>query len=83
MRPFRMTLTVAALALGLAAGVAQAMPLANSAAGLKVAADESNLIVQVDACNRVCRKGAVEEWGGSVAWHRHVSKACRPVHCKP
>jgi len=83
MRPFRMTLTVAALAFGLAAGVAQAMPLANSAVGLKAAADESNLIVHVDACNRVCRKGPVAEWGGSVAWHRHVGKACRPVKCKP
>jgi hypothetical protein len=83
MRLFGMTLTAGALALGLTAGIAQALPLANSAAGLKTAADESNLIVHVDACNRVCRKGPVAEWGGSVAWHRHVGKACRPVHCKP
>src|SRR5271167_1901304 len=64
MRILGMTLTAGVLALGLAAGIAQAMPLSNSAAGLKTAADESNLIVHVDACNRVCRKGVVAEWGG-------------------
>jgi hypothetical protein len=58
---------------------AQANPLTNSATGLKAAAEESNLIEHVDACNRVCRKGPVEEWGGAVRWHRHVGKACRPV----
>jgi hypothetical protein len=83
MRIFGTTLTAGVLALGLAAGMAQAMPLTNSAAGLKAAADESNPIVQVDACNRVCRKAAVPEWGGAVAWHRHVGKACRPVKCTP
>jgi hypothetical protein len=74
-------LITGALAFGLASGVAQAVPFANSAAGLKAAAEESNLIEHVDACNRVCRKGPVEEWGGAIRWHRHVGKACRPIHC--
>jgi hypothetical protein len=71
------------LALGLATATAQAVPLAGSAAGLNAAANETGLIAHVDACNRVCRKGPVEEWGGAVQWHRHVGKACRPVKCTP
>jgi hypothetical protein len=74
---------VAPTAFGIVTGIAQAMPLTNSAAGLKAAAEESNLIEHVHHCNRVCSKGAVEEWGGSVRWHYHVGKACRPVHCTP
>jgi len=78
-----LTLTAGALALALAAGMAQAMPLNGAAAGLKAAAEESNIIEHVDACNRVCRRGPVEEWGGIVRWHRHVGKACRPIRCTP
>lgn len=77
-----MTLT-GALVLGLMTAVAQAVPLTNSAAGLRAAADDTGLIENVDACNRVCRKGAVPEWGGAVRFHRHVGKACRPVNCTP
>jgi hypothetical protein len=75
--------TAGVLALGLAAATAQALPLASSAAGLNAAANETGLIARVDSCNRVCRKGPVEEWGGAVGWHRHVGKACRPVKCTP
>jgi hypothetical protein len=78
----RMT-TAGVLALGLATATAQAVPLAGSAAGLNAAADEAGLVTHVDACNRVCRKAAVPEWGGAVGWHRHVGKACRPVKCTP
>jgi hypothetical protein len=78
---FHLLTLAAATLVGL--GSAQALPLTNSAVGLKAAAEQSNLIEHVDACNRVCRKGAVEEWGGAVRWHRHVGKACTPVHCKP
>ncbi len=77
-----MTLT-GVLALGLMTAVAQAVPLTNSAAGLRAAADDTGLIENVDACNRVCRKGPVPEWGGAVRYHRHVGKACRPVKCTP
>jgi hypothetical protein len=70
-------------ALGTVAGVASAMPLAWSAAGVNAAINASGLVEQVHVCNRVCRKGAVEEWGGAVAWHRHVGKACKPVKCSP
>jgi hypothetical protein len=59
--------TAGALALGLATATAQAVPLAGSAAGLNAAVNETGLITHVDACNRVCRKGPVEEWGGAVA----------------
>jgi len=55
----------------------------NKHGGLKAAAEESSLIEHVHACNRVCAKAAVEEWGGKVAWHRHVGKACRPAKCTP
>jgi len=75
-------LSAGVLAFGLATMV-QAMPLTISAAGLKAAADDTSLIEQVDACNRVCRKGPVEEWGGAVRWHRHVGKACKPIKCTP
>ena len=71
------------VALALANVGAQAMPLASSASGLKAAADNVGLVEHVDACNRVCRKGPVEEWGGAMRWHRHVGKACRPVKCSP
>jgi hypothetical protein len=78
------TITAASvLALGFAMATAQALPLAGSAAGLNAAVKETGLITHVDACNRVCRKGPVEEWGGAVQWHRHVGKACRPVKCTP
>lgn len=76
-------LTAGTLAFVIVTGMAEAIPLTNSAAGLKAAADESSLIEQVHHCNRVCRKGPVEEWGGGVRWHAHVGKACRPVHCTP
>jgi hypothetical protein len=82
MRIRAMTLTAGALSLGLLT-TAQGMPLTNSAAGLKAAADGTVLVEHVDACNRVCRKAAVPEWGGAVRWHRHVGKACRPVKCSP
>jgi hypothetical protein len=78
----RMT-TAGVLVLGLATATAQALPLAGAAAGLNAAANETGLITHVDSCNRVCRKGPVEEWGGAVRWHRHVGKACRPVKCTP
>ena len=78
----RMT-TAGVFALGLAGATAQALPLAGSAAGLSAAANEAGLLTNVDACNRVCRKGPVEEWGGAVRWHRHVGKACKPVKCSP
>jgi hypothetical protein len=54
--------TAGAVALSLATATAQAVPLASSAAGLNAAANETGLITHVDACNRVCRKGPVEEW---------------------
>jgi hypothetical protein len=73
--------TAGVLALGLATITAQAVPLA--AAGVSAAANETSFITHVDACNRVCRKGPVEEWGGAVRWHRHVGKACQPVKCAP
>ena len=82
MRIHGMTLTAGALLLGLATAT-QAMPLTNSAVGLKAAADDTALIEHVDACNRVCRKAPVPEWGGAVRWHRHVGKACRPARCSP
>jgi hypothetical protein len=72
-----------ALALGLACATAQAVPLAGSAAGLNAAANQTGLVEHIDACNRVCRKAPVPEWGGAVQWHRHVGKACRPVKCTP
>jgi hypothetical protein len=80
---FAMITTAAVLALGLATATAQAVPLAGAAAGVGAAANETGLITHVDACNRVCRKGPVEEWGGAVRWHRHVGKACRPTKCTP
>ena len=76
-----LTLSGVALVFGLMTAASQAMPATDAAAGLKAAVEESNLVQHVDACNRVCRKGVVEEWGGAVRWHRHVGKACRPVHC--
>jgi hypothetical protein len=81
-RFYAKTLAAGVLVFGVATMV-QAMPLTNSAAGLKAAADDTSLIEHVDACNRVCRKGPVEEWGGAVRWHRHVGKACKPVKCTP
>jgi len=75
--------TAGVLALSLATATAQSVPLAGSAAGVSAAAKETGLITHVDACNRVCRKGPVEEWGGAVRWHRHVGKACRPTKCTP
>jgi hypothetical protein len=51
-----MTLT-GALALGLMTTVAQAVPLTNSAAGLRAAEDDTGLIENVDACNRVFVSG--------------------------
>jgi hypothetical protein len=78
------TMTTAGVpALGLVTATAQAVPLAGSAAGLNAAANETGLVTHVDACNRLCRKGPVEEWGGAVRWHRHVGKACRPTKCTP
>ena len=71
-----------ALAFGVAIGAAQATPLSQTAAGMQAAAGSPDLI-QVHECNRVCVRGAVEEWGGATRWHRHVGKACRPVHCTP
>jgi hypothetical protein len=76
-------LVLGTVALGTVAGMASAMPLSQSAAGVNAAINDSGLVEQVHACNRVCRKGAVEEWGGAVAWHRHVGKACKPVKCSP
>jgi hypothetical protein len=80
---FARTTIAGALALGLATAAAQALPLASSATGLNAAADETGPIAHVDACNRVCRKAPVPEWGGAVRWHHHVGKACRPVKCTP
>ena len=71
------------LVLGMMAGVANATPLNSSAVGLNAAMDETGLVQHVDACNRVCRKAPVPEWGGAVRWHRHVGKACKPVKCSP
>ncbi len=76
-------MTGGVLALALAGATAQAMPLTGTASGLKAAADSIGLVEHVDSCNRICRKGPVEEWGGAVRWHRHVGKACRPVKCSP
>ena len=83
MTRFARMMTAGVLVLGLATATAQALPLAGAAAGLNAAANETGLITRVDSCNRVCRKGPVEEWGGAVRWHRHVGKACRPVKCTP
>ncbi len=83
MTRFAKITTAGVLALGLATSTAQAVPLAGSAAGVSAAANETGLVTHVDACNRVCRKGPVEEWGGAVRWHRHVGKACRPTKCTP
>jgi hypothetical protein len=76
-------MTAGVLALGLMTAMAHATPLMNSAAGLKAAADDTTVIEHVDACNRACRKGPVEEWGGAVRWHRHIGNACRPIRCTP
>jgi hypothetical protein len=76
-------MTTVALMFGVMTVTAQATPLTNSAAGLKAAADDATVIEHVDACNRVCRKGPVEEWGGAVRWHRHIGNACRPIRCTP
>ena len=78
-----LTIAAGAIAIGFVTGWAQALPLTVSAEGVKSAADASSLTKPVDACNRVCRKGPVPEWGGSVRWHRHVGKACEPVKCTP
>lgn len=83
MTRFAKITTAGVLALGLATATAQAVPSAGSAAGVNAAANETGLITHVDACNRICRKGPVEEWGGAVRWHRHVGKACRPMKCTP
>ena len=73
MRLLGTTLTAGALAFGLAAGMAQAMPLTNSAAGLKAAADESNLIVQ-----RRCLQSRVPQGRGpGMGRCRRVASSCR------
>jgi hypothetical protein len=60
-----------------------AAPLAQSGAATNSAAEESSMLQFVDRCNRACRRGPVEEWGGIVRWHRHVGPQCRPVRCSP
>jgi hypothetical protein len=60
-----------------------AAPLAQSGAAINSAAEESSMFQLVDRCNRACRRGPVEEWGGIVRWHRHVGPQCRPVLCSP
>ena len=85
MRSYALMLAAGACTFGLIAGAAQAFPLANSALGLKSISEEPILVEQAahPACNRVCLKGPVEEWGGTVRWHRHVGQTCRPIKCKP
>jgi hypothetical protein len=77
-------LTIGALLAGTlafaVAGLANATPLGSASAGLKV--NDLSVIEYVHHCNHVCVRGAVEEWGGEVRWHRHVGRACRPVHCR-
>ena len=78
-----LSVAAGALAFGIVTGTAQATPLSNAAAGVKAAAEADSNIVPVHGCNRVCERGPVEERGGTVMWHRHVGKACRPVSCTP
>jgi hypothetical protein len=54
---FNAMMLTGALAPGLMTAVAQAVPLTNSAAGLRAAADDTGLIENVDACNRVFVSG--------------------------
>jgi hypothetical protein len=72
-----------ALMLALAAQSGVAGPLAQSGAATAKAGEELGVLQLVDRCNRACRRGPVEEWGGVVRWHRHVGPQCRPVRCSP
>jgi hypothetical protein len=81
MKLWSTTLIIPFISLGLA--TAHASPFANLASALEVTSENAGVIEQVHACNRVCERGAVEEWGGAVRWHRHVGKACHPISCKP
>jgi len=67
-------------ALGIAIGIANATPLSRAAAALKV---DATSLIQVHGCNHTCRMAPVPEWGGVVAWHRHVGRFCRPISCTP
>jgi hypothetical protein len=75
------TLIVPAISFGLV--TSHASPFASSAAALKATTSEAGVVEQVHACNRVCERGRVEEWGGAIRWHRHVGKTCHPVSCRP
>jgi len=71
-------------ALALASGtMVAAGPLAQSGAAITKAAEDLGAVQLVHECNRICERGAVEEWGGRIRWHRHVGPQCRPVHCRP
>jgi hypothetical protein len=60
-----------------------AAPLAQSGAATNSAAEDSSMLQLVHVCNRTCRRGPVEEWGGVIRWHRHVGPQCRVVRCSP
>jgi hypothetical protein len=72
-----------AVMLGLTAGAGGTAPIAQSMPATSNAANGMDMIQNVHSCNRICRRGPVEEWGGAVRWHRHVGPACRVVRCRP
>jgi len=76
-------LNLAGLLMLIGSYAAQAEPVAQSGAVPLKTASDAGVVRLADACNRACRRGPVEEWGGKVQWHKHVGPACRPVHCTP
>jgi hypothetical protein len=80
----RLLATIAsAVALGFMPDAGVAVPLAQSMQPTKTAARHMDMIEGVHRCNRICRRGPVEEWGGLVRWHLHVGPQCRVVRCRP
>jgi hypothetical protein len=83
MRCMTLAIIGGAVAFGLVTGVAKATPPIGAANAIKSATPTSNMILQVDGCNRYCKRGEVPEWGGVVRWHRHVGQFCKPIACIP
>ena len=79
----RLLATIAsAVALGLILNASVAAPIAQSIQAITDAASSIDTIDSVHRCNRVCRRGPVEEWGGLRRWHLHVGPQCRVVRCR-
>ena len=74
---------VGVLALALIARPGVAAPITQSMQATADAATYLYSIERVHRCNRICRRGPVEEWGGLMRWHRHVGPQCRVVRCRP